>query len=80
MSAVRSSGEFPPLRITFVPTFATDKVELRRRDGPIETHLEITVSPENHAEVRRLTFTNHGPRSHYLEVTSYAEIVEQYQQ
>ena len=36
-------------------TFATDKVEFHRRDGKIETHMEITVSPEHHAEVRRLT-------------------------
>ena len=37
--------------------------------------MEITVSPENNAEVRRLTVTNHNQRTHELEVTSYAEVV-----
>ena len=53
----------------------TDKAEFRRVDGAIETHLEITVSPENHAEVRRLTLTNHDSRPHDLELTSYVEVV-----
>ena len=55
--------------------FSTDKAEFRRVDGPIETHLEVAVSPENHAEIRRLTLTNHDTRPHDLEVTSYVEIV-----
>jgi cyclic beta-1,2-glucan synthetase len=55
--------------------YFTDKADLRRVDGGIETHLEITVSPDSLAEVRRLTFTNHNARTHDLEVTSYAEVV-----
>ncbi|HMC66382.1 MAG TPA: glucoamylase family protein [Gemmataceae bacterium] len=55
--------------------YAADKTEFRRRDAGIETVLEITVSPENCAEVRRITLTNHNQRAHELEVTSYAEIV-----
>lgn len=55
-------------------TFSTDKVEIRRVDGHVETRMEITVSPENQAEVRRVLLTNHGPKSQYLEVTSYAEV------
>jgi cyclic beta-1,2-glucan synthetase len=55
--------------------FSTDKAEFRRMDGPIETHLEVAVSPENHAEIRRFTLTNHDTRPHDLEVTSYVEIV-----
>jgi cyclic beta-1,2-glucan synthetase len=35
----------------------------------------VTVSPENHHEVCRLTFTNHNSCPHDLEVTSYAELV-----
>jgi cyclic beta-1,2-glucan synthetase len=54
--------------------FSTDKAEFRRFDGGIESHLEIAVSPEHAAEVRRLTLTNHNVRTHELEVTSYAEI------
>ncbi len=55
--------------------YSTDKAEFRRFDAGIETHLEITVSPENAAEIRRVTLTNHNPRTHELELTSYAEIV-----
>src|SRR5207253_3931345 len=55
--------------------FSADKAEFRRRDDGIESLLEVTVSPENAAEVRRLTLTNLGPRPRELEVTSYAEPV-----
>ncbi|HJT32324.1 MAG TPA: glucoamylase family protein, partial [Pirellulales bacterium] len=55
--------------------FSIDKAEIHRRDGNIETHLEITVSPENAAEIRRLKLTNHDTRSHDIELTSYAEVV-----
>ncbi|HEV3116859.1 MAG TPA: glucoamylase family protein, partial [Gemmataceae bacterium] len=55
--------------------FSTDKAEFRRLDGGIETHLEIAVSPENPAEIRRLTLTNHKPRAQELDVTSYVEVV-----
>ena len=55
--------------------FATDKVSFRRVDSGLETRTDITVSPENHAEVRRLTLTNHGLKSRYIEITSYAEVV-----
>jgi cyclic beta-1,2-glucan synthetase len=77
-SGARWSAGHQPLRVPadeYEVTFAVDKVEFRRLDKDIETRLEVTVSPENHAEVRRLTFSNHGRKASYLEVTSYAEIV-----
>jgi cyclic beta-1,2-glucan synthetase len=55
-------------------TFAPDKAEFRRLDGTLETRVEITVSPEDDAEVRRLTLTNTGRTARHLEVTSYFEI------
>jgi len=55
-------------------TFAPDKAEFHRIDGKLETHLEVTVSPEDDAEVRRLTLTNRGLAPRTLEVTSYFEI------
>ncbi len=58
----------------FHVVFAPDKAEYRRRDGEIETHVEVTVSPEDDVEVRRLTITNHGRRPRSLDVTSYFEI------
>jgi cyclic beta-1,2-glucan synthetase len=55
--------------------YSADKAEFRRRDGAIETQLEVTVSPEDCAEIRRVTLTNHDTRPHDLELTSYAEVV-----
>jgi cyclic beta-1,2-glucan synthetase len=55
--------------------FSADKAAFRRVDDGIETLLEVTVSPERLAEVRRVTLTNRGDRPRELELTSYAEIV-----
>jgi len=55
--------------------FAVDKVAIRRRDADIETLLEVIVSPEQPAEIRRVTLTNHDSQSRELELTSYGEIV-----
>lgn len=55
--------------------FPEDHVEIRRRDGAITTVLEVVVSPEDDAEVRRVSLTNLGTRSREIELTSYAEIV-----
>ncbi|HET9885444.1 MAG TPA: glucoamylase family protein, partial [Candidatus Binatia bacterium] len=60
---------------TYEVTFSEDRVEIRRRDGAIGTALEIVVSPENDAEVRRVSITNLGARTREIELTSYAEIV-----
>jgi cyclic beta-1,2-glucan synthetase len=54
--------------------FAADKASIRRRDADIETLLEVTVSPEQPVEVRRITLTNHDTRPRELEITSYAEV------
>ena len=51
-----------------------DRAVLRRRDGAIETRYEVAVVPDENAEVRRVTLTNHGDRPRTLEVTSYSEI------
>jgi cyclic beta-1,2-glucan synthetase len=53
---------------------AAGRAEYRRRDGDIETHTEVTVSPEDDIEVRRLSISNHGRAPVTLEVTSYFEI------
>src|SRR4029434_1017410 len=39
------------------------------------TRLEVLVSPEDDAEIRRVTLTNLGAAAREIEVTSYAEIV-----
>jgi cyclic beta-1,2-glucan synthetase len=60
---------------TYRATFSEDRAEFQRRDGPITTTLEVLVSPEDDAEIRRVTLTNLGTRVREIEVTSYAEIV-----
>jgi cyclic beta-1,2-glucan synthetase len=55
--------------------YATDKAEFRRVDGMIETRLDIAITPEHRAEVRKLVVTNHDAREHIVELTSYVEIV-----
>jgi cyclic beta-1,2-glucan synthetase len=55
--------------------FCEDKVEFTRRDGAITTVLEVLVSSEHDAEVRRVSLTNAGLRPREIEVTSYAELV-----
>ena len=41
-------------------TFAPDRAVWRRVDDGIETRTEIVVSPEDDAELRRVSLTNHG--------------------
>jgi cyclic beta-1,2-glucan glucanotransferase len=56
-------------------TFSEDRAEFHRRDGAITTALEVLVSPEDNAEIRRVSITNLGPHVRELELTSYAELV-----
>ena len=60
---------------TYDASFFEDRVEISRRDGTITTRLEVAVSPEDDAEVRRITISNSGSRTREIELTSYAEIV-----
>lgn len=55
-------------------TFSSDRVEFRRRDSGVETLMEVFVSPEDDAEIRRLTFTNASSQTRQLELTSYVEL------
>ena len=72
------SAGFQPTQVEpklYDVALAVDHVEIRRRDGDIETMTEITVSPERPAEVRRISLTNHGSIPHDLDVTTYTETV-----
>src|ERR1700723_617041 len=60
---------------TYDVAFFEDRAEIRRKDGPIRTIMEIIVSPEDDAEVRRLSLTNEGRGVREIELTSYAEVV-----
>ena len=55
--------------------FVQGRAEYRRRDQAIDVHTEISVSPEDDVEIRRVTLTNLSARSRHIEVTSYAEVV-----
>ncbi len=55
--------------------FSEDRAEIVRRDGTMTTTLEVAVSAEDDAEVRRVSITNLGNRMREVELTSYAEIV-----
>ncbi len=51
-----------------------DKVEFKRRDFDIALHTEITISPEDNVEVKKITVTNLSRRNRNLQFTSFAEI------
>ncbi|MEA2603224.1 MAG: cyclic beta,2-glucan synthetase [Acidobacteriota bacterium] len=55
--------------------FSEDRAEIVRRDHAITSRLEVVVTPEDDAEVRRVSLTNHGSRMREIELTSYAEVV-----
>lgn len=54
--------------------FAEDRAEFVRRDGSLITTLDVVVSTEDDAEVRRVSIANTGRESRDIEVTSYAEL------
>src|SRR6185295_13952040 len=60
---------------TYTATFLEDRAEIQRRDGSLFTMLEVLVSPEDDAEIRRVSLTNVGNEAREIELTSYAELV-----
>jgi len=55
--------------------FSEDKADFWRNDAGLVTHMEIVVSAEDNAEVRRVSLTNNSTRTREIELTSYAEVV-----
>jgi hypothetical protein len=72
-----SAAHQPTLRRAdhYEAIFVQARAEYRRRDQAIEAHTEISVSPEDDVEIRRVTLTNQSSRRRHIEVTSYAEVV-----
>ncbi|WP_206668782.1 GH36-type glycosyl hydrolase domain-containing protein [Lacisediminimonas profundi] len=72
-----SAAHQPTLRPAdhYAAIFVQGRAEYRRRDYAVEVHTEISVSPEDDVEIRRVTLTNQSPRHRHIEVTSYAEVV-----
>ena len=71
-----SAGFQPTLKMPdrYRVVYAEDKAEIQRSDGSIKTEMDITISPEDNAEIRRLTLINTGNESRRLEITSYMEV------
>jgi cyclic beta-1,2-glucan synthetase len=55
--------------------FNEDRAVFARQDGTLTTTMEVVVSSEDDAEVRRISISNAGGRTREVEVTSYAELV-----
>src|SRR2546428_7233062 len=58
----------------YTATFTADRAEFRRRKFGIESHVEVAVSPADDAEIRRLTFINHGLRGRKAAFVSAAVV------
>ena len=74
---VWSAGHQPVRRKpqVYSVAFSEDKADFRRVDSGISTRMEVVVSAEDNAEVRRVSLTNHSARMREIELTSYAEVV-----
>ncbi len=74
---VWSAGHQPVQRRpqSYEVAFSEDKADFWRSDAGIVTHMEVVVSAEDNAEVRRVSITNNSLRTREIEITSYAEIV-----
>lgn len=72
-----STGYYPVMAKPdeYKVVFSHDKAEFIRRDGDISTRTEITISPVDMVEIRRVTLINHGGRTIHLDVTAAFEPV-----
>lgn len=55
--------------------FSEGRAEFRRHDRGLITYTEISVSPEDDIELRRVRIENRSKSQRTLELTSYAEVV-----
>ena len=72
-----STAYQPTRRVTkgYEAIFTQARAEFRQRQGGLEIHTELCVSPEDDVELRRTTITNHSSSARVIELTSYAEVV-----
>jgi len=54
--------------------FSQARAEYHTRHADIDAHLQVSVSPEEDLELRRLTLTNLSSKTRTIEVTSFAEV------
>ncbi len=55
--------------------FTQSRAEFRQHHAGFDIHSEISVSPEDDVELRRITITNRTSVTRVIELTSYAEVV-----
>ena len=72
-----SAAHQPVLRAgkSYEAIFTQARAEFRQRRAGLEIHTEISVSPEDDVELRRITITNRSAVTRTIELTSYAEVV-----
>jgi len=72
-----STAYHPTRKLTkgYEAIFTQARAEFRHRQAGLEVHTEISVSPEDDVELRRITITNRSPVTREVELTSYAEVV-----
>ncbi len=55
--------------------FSTYKASFYRKDGNIETEMDVFLLPEELGEIREVRLTNNGDEETLFEITSYFEVV-----
>ena len=71
------SAGFQPTTVepeTYEVEFNEDRARFTRKDAGLVTTLEVLVSTEDDAEVRRISVSNESDRVREVDVTSYAEL------
>jgi cellobiose phosphorylase len=67
----------PTLQATqgYEAIFTQSRAEFRNAHADLDIHTEISVSPEDDVELRRITIHNRSTERREIELTSYAEVV-----
>src|SRR6266496_840966 len=75
--AVWSAGHQPigSKAQSYEVAFSEDKADFWRRDAGLVTHMDVIVSAEENAEMRRISIANYSTRPREIELTTYDEIV-----
>jgi len=60
---------------SYAVDFSDDLAVFTRRDGDLVTTMDVVVSPEDDAEIRRVGVKNMSGKTREIDVTSYAETV-----
>jgi cyclic beta-1,2-glucan synthetase len=71
-AAYQPAGREPD---SYEVAFFEDRAEYTRTDGTVVTALEVLISPDEDAEVRRVSISNRGNATLEIELTSYSEVV-----